>query len=106
MIYTVKIINSYNEKKTIEYKPNEFNNLMQMIFHVLNEEIGDCKGRAWCGTCHVQVIQGAIETPLDNDEVSTLLKLYNKTPSSRLACQIEADQKIHGMTFKLLSDDA
>ena len=103
-MYTVKIINEFDEEKIIEYNINEYNSLMEMIFDVLHEEIGECKGKAWCGTCHVFPLEGDIEAPAESDEITTLSKLYNTTPKSRLACQINADHKINGMTFKILSD--
>ena len=79
---------------------------MQMIVDQLSEDIGDCKGRAWCGTCHVELVEGVLVNRKDSQEEHKLEELYNQTQTSRLACQIMVTDELDGLTFKLLSEDA
>ena len=68
------------------------------------ENIGDCKGHAWCGTRHVEIVAGKLVEDVNRDEVMTLEKLTNTVLSSRLACQIMTDECIDGLTFRVLGD--
>ena len=105
MKYSVVIINTRNEVQTIGFDELDYNSLMEMIFHELNEEIGDCKGRAWCGTCHVEAlnIEAQLE-PIEGEEEKTLSGLIRRTPSSRLSCQLAVDRRLNGMTFKMIEE--
>ncbi|MBL4709283.1 MAG: 2Fe-2S iron-sulfur cluster binding domain-containing protein [Flavobacteriales bacterium] len=105
-MYSLKLINSYGEQKTLSFRSNQYRNFMQMIVDQLSEDIGDCKGSAWCGTCHVELIEGTIERSLDTNEIATLDKLSNKNNASRLACQLMVNKELDGLSFKLLSEDA
>lgn len=101
--YKVTIIDEDGEKSTIDYSLFEYRNLMEMVVNEIWEDWGDCKGRAMCGTCHVEVIEGD-PGDLDPFEQHTIDVLPNKTERSRLACQIMVDSKIHNMIFKILKD--
>ena len=103
MLYTITIIDELEQAKTIRYTPRSYRNLMELVVNELWEEWGDCKGRAMCGTCHVEVMEGE-RGEVDSFEQHTLDGLPNKTPRSRLACQIMVDRSIHTMTFKMLKD--
>lgn len=101
----VHIINEFDEKETLEFYPLEYNSLMELVINETYEEWGDCMGRAWCGTCHVTIIDGGEPaSEFSHTEQNKLEELPNKTENSRLACQITADQSIHNMTFKILKD--
>lgn len=102
-VYQITIIDEFEQEKTISYTPRSYRNLMELVVNELWEEWGDCKGRAMCGTCHVEVIDGDIGE-VDSFEQHTLDGLSNKTPRSRLACQMMVDRSIHNMTFKILRD--
>lgn len=103
-MYVVHIINFLGEKESLTYKPNEYRNLMQLIVDKTGEEIGDCKGRAWCGTCHIKPIRDEIKEELGEDEENTLNGLHHRKGNSRLACQLMVDKSINKLTFKLLGD--
>ena len=102
--YKITIIDEFEQEKTLSYTPRSYRNLMELVVNELWEEWGDCRGRAMCGTCHVEVIDGEMGE-VDSFEQHTINGLPNKTPHSRLACQIMVDRSIHQMTFKILKDD-
>lgn len=102
--YSVTIILLNGEKRVVEFRRHAYNNLMELIVNELYENIGDCKGHAWCGTCHVEVVSGQIDEEMNRDESMTLGKLSNTVASSRLACQIMTDELIDSMVFRVLGD--
>ncbi len=102
--YSVTIILLNGEKHVVEFRRHAYNNLMELIVNELYENIGDCKGHAWCGTCHVEVVSGQIDEEKTRDESMTLAKLPNTVASSRLACQIMTDELIDSMVFRVLGD--
>ncbi len=55
---------------------------MQMIVDQLSEDIGDCMGRAWCGTCHVELVQGDLVNDKDSKEDHKLKELYNHSQTA------------------------
>ncbi|TLP80187.1 2Fe-2S iron-sulfur cluster-binding protein [Maribacter sp. ACAM166] len=97
--------NEFGEEYRAEFRPYEYHNLMELLFDKYIEEWGDCKGRAWCGTCHIQILEGHISETVDSDERNTLSILSNVTGESRLACQIPVTSALDGIVFKILKDD-
>lgn len=102
--YSVTIIMLNGEQRVVEFRRHAYNNLMELIVNELYEDIGDCKGHAWCGTCHVEIVSGELDEKKNRDETMTLEKLTNTLPSSRLSCQIMTDELIDGMVFRVLGD--
>ncbi|WP_197169488.1 2Fe-2S iron-sulfur cluster-binding protein [Novipirellula galeiformis] len=102
--YSVTIILLDGTKHVVEFRRHAYNNLMEMIVNELYENIGDCKGHAWCGTCHVEIVSGMLHEEMNRDETMTLDKLPNAAASSRLACQIMTDERIDSMVFRVLGD--
>ncbi|MDF9801353.1 ferredoxin [Catalinimonas alkaloidigena] len=102
--FSITVIDEDGQIKKVNFAPLAYRNLMELIVNELWEEWGDCKGRAMCGTCHVEVIHGNIGE-IDSFEQHTLNRLPNQKAQSRLACQIMLDRSIDKMTFKILKDD-
>lgn len=102
--YSVTIILLSGRRRVVPFRRHAYNNLMELIVNELYEDIGDCKGHAWCGTCHVEIISGELDEKMNRDETMTLEKLSNTVPSSRLSCQIMTDELIDGMVFRVLGD--
>ncbi len=100
---SITVIDEYEQKSTINFAPRAYRNLMELVVNELWEEWGDCRGRAMCGTCHVEVVQGDIGE-IATFEQHTINGLPNKTARSRLACQIMLDRSINKMTFRILKD--
>lgn len=101
----ITIINDREISITSAFIPYAYRNLMEFIVNELDEDIGACKGKAWCGTCHGVVVQGNFE-PEDiiGDEIKTLQRL-STLPQSRLACQIMLGPELDGMVFKIIGDN-
>lgn len=95
----------FGEQCRAEFALYEYNDLMELLFDKYMQEWGDCKGRAWCGTCHIKLIEGGVSEKIDEDEKNTLAKLGNVTAKSRLACQIPVTSGISSIVFKILKDD-
>lgn len=104
--YCFTYINEFGEACEAHFKTNEYHSLMELLFDKYIEDWGDCKGRAWCGTCHIQIIEGSINEKMDADEKRTLSKIGNATENSRLACQIPVNAELNNVVFKILKDDS
>ncbi|MFG0260861.1 MAG: 2Fe-2S iron-sulfur cluster-binding protein [Novipirellula sp. JB048] len=102
--YSVTIILLDGQQHVVEFRRHAYNNLMELIVNELYENIGDCKGHAWCGTCHVEIVSGTLREEMHRDETMTLDKLSNTVATSRLACQIMTDELIDAMVFRVLGD--
>lgn len=100
--YTFTYINEFNETCSAQFKINEYHSLMELLFDKYMEDWGDCKGRAWCGTCHIQILRGNISGTMDIDEKTTLSKIQDVTVNSRLACQIPVNAELHNLVFKIM----
>ena len=69
------------------------------------EDWGDCRGRAWCATCHIKILMNKILPLSDRIEKHRLEQLSNLTNQSRLACQIPLNVEIHQMEIFHIGDD-
>jgi ferredoxin len=99
------IINQVGVSTTLNFVPHGHQNLMELIVNELYEDIGACKGKAWCGTCHGVVVQGVFDKEeIFGDELKTLRRLVTE-PQSRLACQIMLEPELDGMIFKIIGDN-
>lgn len=101
---TLYVIDEFGEEKILTFKPYAYRNLMDLVLNELWEEWGDCKGRAMCGTCHIEILSGRPGDEMEPFEAQTLDGLPNKTTRSRLACQITIDKSIDHMKFRILKD--
>ncbi|MCK0189823.1 2Fe-2S iron-sulfur cluster-binding protein [Arenibacter sp. F20364] len=103
--YTFTYIDEFGDTNTANCRPNEYHSLMELLFDKYLQEWGDCKGRAWCGTCHIQIMEGHSNTKILEDEGHTLSKLSGSNACSRLACQIPVNAELHQMAFRIISDN-
>ncbi len=99
--YNLTYFKQYGDECNADFKANEYHSLMELLFDKYVEEWGDYKGRAWCGTCHIEIIEGLITEEMDAEEKRTLSKIGNSTKKSRLACQIPVNEKLNNMVFKM-----
>lgn len=92
---------NYNRVEFVEY---EYQNLMMMLFDKYGVDWGDCKGRAWCGTCHIEVCQGKIEQKIDAQEKHKLAELEDATERSRLACQLLLESDLDNLVIRIVGE--
>jgi|GEM_PF-739654 len=104
--YHFTYISSLGERHQIEFEMNSYDNVMQLIWDQGYEEWGDCKGRAWCATCHVKINIGISSTPMDRTEEHRIDQLYNRTGTSRLSCQLLLNQDIHKLELEYVGDES
>lgn len=97
-------VNEFGEECRADFTINEYHSLMELLFDKYVEEWGDCKGRAWCGTCHIQIIEGGITEKMSAEEKLTLSKIKGRSTQSRLACQIPVTAALNGLVFKIAGD--
>jgi len=101
--YSLEYIDALGERHVVQFNKWEYNNLMELIWDRTIEDWGDCKGRAWCGSCHVNIIQTIQCLPsIDQEERHCLSNQENKTAKSRLACQLEITETLDGAVVKYL----
>ena len=103
-ICEIYVIDEFGEETSLSFKILQYNNLMDLVLNELWEEWGDCRGRAMCGTCQIEILSGNPHDKIEPFEAKTIEILPNKTSSSRLACQITPDRSIHNMRFRILKD--
>jgi 2Fe-2S ferredoxin len=106
----ITYINSLKEAYRIKISTHNPINLMETIRDLAYEDWGDCRGRAWCRTCHValQLDEDSQEpkaTRLDAEEAYALNQLDNRDHLSRLACQININPQLHNATLTYRGDD-
>lgn len=97
------LIDSVGKEHRIETQEHEYNSLMELIVNELYEEIGDCKGRAWCGTCIVKQLKGIPETELEKDETDLLSRYPNpENAPFRLSCQLEINDYLNNTSWEIV----
>lgn len=101
--YRIYLENESGEEEVLEFEGHEYRSLMELVYNELYEDWGDCRGQAMCGTCHIEILEG--ETgEVESYEELTLEGLPNKTPTSRLSCQMSLDSALHNLRFRILKD--
>jgi 2Fe-2S ferredoxin len=95
------------EKHSIATYPGEYRNLMMLLYDKFSlDDFGECKGTGRCGTCHIQV-SGDYSGVLNRvgNENATLSKMTGVTDRSRLACQMNIDEKLDGLFIEIIAAD-
>jgi len=100
-MYSITIIDALKKHHSFSFKSGEYYNLMELIVNMMYEDIGDCKGKALCGTCLIIGNREILEDQISDVEKETISKLGAPIIYSRLACQIMVNKNIHGMIFTL-----
>lgn len=93
------------ESYSIKTYPNEYRNLMMLIYDRLaTEEFGECLGMGKCGTCVVEILESPNElTSFDRNEATTIEKAGITGKNVRLSCQIIIDENSDGLKVEVLS---
>ena len=64
-----------------------------------------CRG-ANCGTCRIEVLEGASELTAPDDEEIRVLELFDRAPSHRLACCVKMRPGLAVVRVRPVADDA
>ncbi|GGW22257.1 2Fe-2S iron-sulfur cluster-binding protein [Arenibacter certesii] len=104
-MYTLTYFDEFGDRCTASFSTNEYHSLMELLFDKYLEEWGECKGRAWCGTCHIKIMEGSIGQEMEEEEKHTLSKIDGATNESRLACQIPVNAALNNLVFKIVSEN-
>lgn len=105
-MYKIFVTDSFGEDHVLEFKKHEFRNLMELLVDRLYDDIGECRGRSLCGTCHIRVWTN--EEKLEKQELvekKTLGDQYEIFENSRLACQILLDESLDGTNIEIIGGD-
>ena len=73
------------------------------ITHDIPSIVGFCGGMGACGTCHCYP-EGEVATrlpELNDNEREMLERVLDRTPASRLGCQISVNPSLEGLTVRL-----
>jgi ferredoxin len=85
--------------------PTDMNmNIMELVrMYELAEEgtIGICGGMAMCASCQCYVLNDIAIPEKTDDEDAMLWEAYNVKENSRLGCQIQITEAIHGLSIEL-----
>lgn len=79
-------------------------NIMELVrMYELAEEgtIGICGGMAMCASCQCYVLNDVVIPEKSDDEDAMLWEAYNVKENSRLGCQIQITETIHGLAIEL-----
>lgn len=84
---------------------NEYRSLMMLIYdRVFTEGFGECLGMGKCRTCLVEITSQRMEpTAYERNEEANLLRVGQTNENIRLACQLMIDEKMNGLTVKVLT---
>ncbi len=106
---TIKITVDYNnELYILETYAHGYRSLMHLIFDkIFIEDFGDCRGMGRCGTCLVELLnQQSAPTVFERNEETTLKRLGEIAPNTRLACQVLVDERINNLHCRVILPDA
>ncbi len=80
--------------------------LMEFLKASEYDILATCGGMALCATCCVDVIKGEENlNEATDDEYAMLDTLPNPLPNSRLACQLQLNQNMDGLSVRLHNID-
>ncbi len=102
----LNIVGHDGESKAVEAK-NGFSVMEVIRDNGFDELLALCGGCCSCATCHVYVEDAYIEKlpAMSEDENDLLDTSSNRTPSSRLSCQLPVSDAIDGMTVTIAPED-
>ena len=102
---TIFVENADGTKTSLQAPTDMGLSLMEFLKASDYDILATCGGMALCATCHVSVIEGNENlSEISNDEHAMLDTLPNITDTSRLSCQIKLNEKINGLTVKIMGD--
>ncbi|MGN6639499.1 MAG: 2Fe-2S iron-sulfur cluster-binding protein [Mucilaginibacter sp.] len=99
------IVDCDGQQYEIRTYPNEYSSLMMLIYdQIYTEGFAECRGMGKCGTCLVEITAKRQQpTAYERNEDANLLKAGLQQENVRLACQLIVDEKLDGLTVKILN---
>lgn len=95
----VVVVNRSGEKIEVPFEPGD--TLYKAVEDTKAQDLqGKCGGNMACGLCHC-IVPKNVFTPPDDDEKDVLGDATGVCETSRLACQLELDEKFDGVEIKM-----
>ncbi|WP_103068722.1 2Fe-2S iron-sulfur cluster-binding protein [Aquimarina sediminis] len=105
-MYSIFVIDSIGVQHVLEFKKFEYPTLIELLVERLFDDIGDCKGRGLCGTCHIRIKSSTILSHHPTElELETLKSQLDNYPDSRLACQVLLNEDLDKMQIEIIGGD-
>lgn len=102
----ITVLNKAGEERLLEVPEDMGLNLMEILKANEYNVLATCGGMAMCGTCHVQVLEGQDNLGSHSDaELDMLDTLPDAESNSRLSCQLQINENMHGAVFKLMAEE-
>ena len=100
---SVYIMTAQGEEKELKIPLGISMSLMEAL-KAYDEPIeATCGGMALCASCHIQVLDGMVDTgEMTDDEEAMLDTLPECTGECRLSCQIMVDESLHGIRIRYM----
>jgi 2Fe-2S ferredoxin len=105
MDITIKITDRKGQTHEVKAPTDMALNLMQVVQAYEIEPLGTvgmCGGKLMCPTCHCYVEKEVNLTHPQEMEATTLSRLLNTKPNSRLSCQIPITKELEGLEIALV----
>ena len=101
----LQVTDTNGASREIEVAVNPSGNLMEVLVDAGFDVPAICGGMASCATCHVRFVKGGehLDEPED-DELFLLEGLTNRSPESRLACQVATTAFLDQAEIQVLGD--
>ncbi len=100
----IRYVNSLGMSCDIAVPLQSKDNLMEIIRDYGYEDWGECRGRAWCRTCHVSTSR-VVDDEMMPEEKEALGLIEHTQSSSRLACQMILNSSLDGIEIYYQGDD-
>ncbi|POP54503.1 2Fe-2S iron-sulfur cluster-binding protein [Zhongshania marina] len=98
----VIFVNSENQRVEVPASPGE-SLMLAAVNNGISEIVGECGGACSCATCHCYIDGEWREklTAAEGVEADMLDCVIDREEGSRLACQIELNESLDGITVRL-----
>ncbi|WP_299439161.1 2Fe-2S iron-sulfur cluster-binding protein [uncultured Aquimarina sp.] len=105
-MYTLYVIDTIGDHHILKFKIFEYKNLMELLINRLYDDIGACKGRGLCGTCHIRINSSIVPFKFpEGIEKRTLFNQLEYYSNSRLACQVLLDKQLDNSRIEIIGGD-
>ncbi|WP_109438340.1 2Fe-2S iron-sulfur cluster-binding protein [Aquimarina sp. AU119] len=105
-MYFISVVDSIGDSHILNFRRFEYPSLLELLVNELFDDIGDCKGKGLCGTCHIRIKSSMNSVQFSSELEQKILKdQLEYYPDSRLACQIPLDKYIHKIQIEIIGRD-